>query len=405
MKKLIINTDYTSLILSQTVSMMGSVVGSIAMMWILYDIFGKGAVVGSIYGLSALPGIILLPIIGGLIDSYDRKKILVLCDFLSFVLVILILISIYLKVLNPFIFTVILSAKSILGSTCSSTRSSLIQNLVKKNDIVKANSYQTIVNTTLQMGLPAVAGVLISLVSIELCFLIDAISYLLAAMITLRIKNYKFDKKSSDKYLAKITVGFKYLFKQTNLIKYISVFCLVNFLVGSIELLTRIYVVNFEKSASVYGTFESLLAVGGLIASVATLKLLKGELSKIGIFTTLGLILTGVGIGIMPLNQQFIALIIGSTILGLGISGTNIIFFTYAQSTIDKEFYGRVITTIFFINELIRPLSYYIFGYLADHIETFYVFSAISLSMIILGVLHYLINRSTDFTGENIATD
>src|SRR6266849_9207989 len=74
------NRDYMLLWSGQTVSLVGTVISKTAFPLLVWDLTHSAAQVGLVGGLGTLPYLLLSLLAGALIDRWDRKRVMILCD-------------------------------------------------------------------------------------------------------------------------------------------------------------------------------------------------------------------------------------------------------------------------------------------------------------------------------------
>jgi len=84
------NKNFFLLWQGQLVSVLGNIVYSIALGFWMLDLTGSTALMGSLMATSMVPNLIIAPFAGVLVDKWDRKRIIVMTDFIRGVFVTLI---------------------------------------------------------------------------------------------------------------------------------------------------------------------------------------------------------------------------------------------------------------------------------------------------------------------------
>src|SRR5260370_3539001 len=74
------NRDYMLLWSGQTVSLVGTVISQTAFPLLVWDLTHSAAQVGLVGGLGTLPYVLLSLLAGALIDRWNRKPVIILCD-------------------------------------------------------------------------------------------------------------------------------------------------------------------------------------------------------------------------------------------------------------------------------------------------------------------------------------
>lgn len=402
----IINQDYAFFIYGQMISELGNTIHRVAMIWTVYEILGSGSKTGLLYGLVAIPGIILMPLAGGLVDSFDRKKLLIICDIISGINILILTILFWKNYLGFFSLLIILSIQSILFSLGATTRSSLIQNIVEEKDYIEANSIHIFVKNFTQIVLPSIGGFLIARFNPGVCFIINSLTFFIATIFTFRIQDYKFIQKLKQSFISKVKYGLMYILDKKYYLNFIFIFMFLNFLVAPQEMLVRISLDKFQIGVEYYGMFKTALALGSLIISFIISKSKKwkenSSASREKNILCIGIFLIAISFLHFSVTGSTILLLLGGFINGIGLTTLNIVFFAYLQRSINKDFYGRVISIIFFLNEILRPLSYSFFGYLTDHISMSLIFIIIFIVLCILFALFKTFVSLKDFENTSL---
>ena len=74
------NRDYLVLWSGQTVSLIGTGISQTAFPLLVWDLTHSAAQVGFVGGLGTLPYVFLSLLVGALIDRWNRKRVMILCD-------------------------------------------------------------------------------------------------------------------------------------------------------------------------------------------------------------------------------------------------------------------------------------------------------------------------------------
>lgn len=74
------NRDFMLLFLGGLVSRIGSSIHYVAMIWLVLELTGRGSSAGLLLLLATLPGVLLGPLAGVMVDRWNRKFIIVGMD-------------------------------------------------------------------------------------------------------------------------------------------------------------------------------------------------------------------------------------------------------------------------------------------------------------------------------------
>jgi MFS family permease len=177
--------------IGQAISMIGTWMQSVAVMWLAYRLSGSTVFTGFIGFLMGMPHLVLSPFAGVLGDRVNRHKLLIL------VLSLMALQSVLLAVLTGLdLMTLPLLAALVLFAGISNafeipTRQSIfVQMLENREDLPNAIALNSmLMNGTRLIG-PSLGGVVIAAFGETACFTVNAVSYIavLAALFTIRMQ-------------------------------------------------------------------------------------------------------------------------------------------------------------------------------------------------------------------------
>lgn len=109
--------EYKIFILGLLISRIGDSLYTFALPWIAYQLTGSAVIMSSLFAINVLPIVLFGPLVGVIIDRYDRKKLLLVADITNIILVSLvpILHSLHLlEIWHLYIITFMLAVMSML---------------------------------------------------------------------------------------------------------------------------------------------------------------------------------------------------------------------------------------------------------------------------------------------------
>jgi len=181
MKKLLNNRQFLLLNFGQFVSLIGTEMQDFALALYVLNITGSSTKFASVLAITIIPRILLGPLLSVFSDWFDKKKIIVMMDVLSGV-VILGFWRIYstgnMSMIHIYILVILLSLISCLFNP---TIGSVLPLIVKKEEILEANSINSFINSFGYLISPLLAAAIMSKVNIGLLLFINGISFLLSA--------------------------------------------------------------------------------------------------------------------------------------------------------------------------------------------------------------------------------
>ncbi len=198
--------------MGQAVSMLGTWVQSIALMWLAYRLSGSTAFTGLIGFLQSAPHFFIGPFAGVLGDRVSRRKLLMT------VLALLAVQSLALALLSGLhlITMAQLAALALFSGVCNSfetpTRQAFfVQLLDRREDLPNAIALNSMLMNGTRLVGPSIGGVVIALSDETVCFALNALSYaaVLAALYRVRVPHARAPRPPSHP-LADLAEGWRY---------------------------------------------------------------------------------------------------------------------------------------------------------------------------------------------------
>ncbi|HEU4867594.1 MAG TPA: MFS transporter [Actinomycetota bacterium] len=180
------NSDFRKLWSAQLISLGGDWFTTVALLGLVLDLTGSALNAGMILAASILPQFLLSPISGSFADRFDRKRLMVATDLLRMVLALGMLL-----VRSPetvWIGLFCLAGMSALSAFFQPASGASLPNLVAPGDLAAANTLTSASwGTMLAVG-AALGGLVAGTLGREAAFVIDAVSFLVSALLVVRIR-------------------------------------------------------------------------------------------------------------------------------------------------------------------------------------------------------------------------
>jgi MFS family permease len=187
------NRNFLLLWIADFVSSLGDRVHQVAMAALVYRATGSLTQTGLAFIATALPDLILGPGAGVLVDRWDRRRVMILCDVARIPLVIAIpfAATVHIGLVLALLFTV-----NAVSVAFRPARRAIVTSIVPPRDYNSANSMSTVAeNSSDILGYPIGGGLLAILTlwlgaqaSIATAFGIDALTYLVSALLVWSIR-------------------------------------------------------------------------------------------------------------------------------------------------------------------------------------------------------------------------
>lgn len=273
--KLIKQKDFSLLIFGKFVSLLGSNILQFALSLYVLAITGSAAIFASILSVSILPRLLLSPIAGVFGDWFDRKKTIVLLDFMNSILIgafaILFAINDDLSILAICVFVILLEITEIFFG---SAMSAVLPSLVKKEELIEANSFNSLVMNTGNILAPIIGAVLYSTFGMKAILIVSSISFALSAVSEIFInvpKSHKQPEKIDVKSFKTDLMEGINIIKSNRLIStMIGLGTIINFSITPLFGIGLIYIVKeiLKVNDMQFGFFQAVVSASMLLAPV-----------------------------------------------------------------------------------------------------------------------------------------
>ena len=183
---------------------------------LVYEITGSAMSMAVTYGLTYLPYVIFSPFGGVAADRMNRQHLLVISDFLSAIVVGLLALAVWLHVKNVWIIYPAVFILAGIEPFYHPAFESIVPSLVSDHQLPKANAWLNGAQNITTLAGPVLGGVFIATISIKLVLLLDAVSFLVSALLFAAIRIRKKEKKQGLKttsVLEEVQGGLQYVWE------------------------------------------------------------------------------------------------------------------------------------------------------------------------------------------------
>jgi MFS family permease len=370
-----VNKNLALLLSGQLVSQIGDKFHMLAVAFLVLKTTGSPAKMGIVLFCSVFPGMVLGIITGAVVDRYNRKTIIVCADVVRGLVVAALSVLYSLDTLS---FPILLVAQTLI-SVCTAffdpAIPAIIPQIVKQEQLTRANSQAQFVNGISMIAGPALGGLTVAWAGYLPVFVINACSYLFSAGFESFIRLPKLEKKEFDqsKIAEDIIKGCRYVYRRKSLVVILLMVGVIHFFVGSIEVVIPVLATNLTgEGAKNIGFIQTFFGLGMVItAFVLSIKTIVGYEVRFlfgGVFL-IGLFLMIIGAmhisGIRTIIPfLFLFLAIGGCIIFAGTSFRSIL-----QKEVEKTMMGRVFGFVSSVGNISIPLATLIFGILMEYIH------------------------------------
>ncbi|WP_144610724.1 MFS transporter [Bacillus cereus] len=232
------NNDFKKLFYGQTLSVLGDWFHTVALLTFVYSITESPFMIALTFISKGLPQLLLSPFVGGVVDRFSKKKILIFTDILRGIIVLTYLFALY-KIEIIFISNICLSALSCLFEPA---KQATLKNVVHQHHFVTANSLSSTMNGFMSIMGASLGGILAQSLHIEFAFLVNSMSYFISAYFIYNMSVSSHDTCNKKKaFFTDIKDGYTYILQTKIIFTLILVGISWGMIGGAYQLLLTIY--------------------------------------------------------------------------------------------------------------------------------------------------------------------
>src|SRR3978361_1031716 len=263
--------NYRLYFIGQSVSLIGTWMQKTAVSWVIYTLTHSTFMLGLTLFASPFPSFVF-SLIGGVIsDRYNRFRVLLTTQFASLIqaaiLAILILLGHY-AVWEILALSVMLG---VINAFDVPARQSLVYDMVEdKKDLPNALALNSsMVNLSRLIG-PGIAGLAIEKLGDDVCFGLNALSFVavIVSLLLMRLPKYV-SKPHTKNILGELKEGFSYIKKTPDISFVIGMLALISLMVLPFTTLIPVYAKDiFHGTASTFGIIDSAIGLGAFAGAI-----------------------------------------------------------------------------------------------------------------------------------------
>ena len=265
------NHNYLLLEGGQIVSFIGNQQQFLALSLLVLALTGSAFQAGLVIGLNAVATIVISPIAGVLVDRWNRKTTMLLCDAGRTLVTLTIPLAYWLHVLTMPQIYVAVTIASIFGAIFSIANAASLPNVVTQEQLSVALSQSQAAYTGIRVFGSLIGGALYSIGKI-IPFLVNALSFGISVLSLSFIRgNFQSSREaSSQPMLEAIGEGFSWLWKRP-LLRFLTIVNGAdNLRYGAGYLVILILARDLHASSSSIGAIFTAAAVGALLGNIAS---------------------------------------------------------------------------------------------------------------------------------------
>jgi MFS family permease len=392
------NKNFTLLWLGGLISMIGNWVLMAAMPFHVYALTGSALATSGLLMAYIAPGIVFGSVAGVFVDRWDRKRTMVMTSLMQ-AAILLVLTAVNTPQMIWLIY-VVAFIEATLARFFSPAENALLPTLVGEEHLVAANSLNSLNDNLARLVGPAIGGALLGLVGFSSVVVVDAVTYLLAALLISSVAAPKREQAAapstetaSSKWIQmwrEWIAGLKYV--RTNRIL-ASSFLVIGIALFGDAIISAILVVFVQAdmglTAVEFGWMMTARGIGGLIGG-----LLIAQISKK--FSTTQLITGGLTIGgillFVAINFPVLPVVLPVLVLmGISVIPWIVSLQTLLQTNSDDAYRGRVFGAFGTTTTLLMFVGSALAGLLTDQVGAIPLMNSAAVIFVGSGLLAFVL--------------
>jgi MFS family permease len=381
--------NYRLFFVGQSVSLIGTWMQKTAVSWVIYSLTHSKFMLGVTLFATMFPSFLFSFIAGVVADRYDRYKLLLLTQIVSMIQALLLTALIFFKHYSVWEILALSVFLGIINAFDVPARQSLVYEMVSdKKDLPNALALNSsMVNLSRLIG-PAIAGIVIENLGDDVCFGLNALSFIAVIISLLLMKLPKYIQVPRTKnILGELRDGLSYIRRTPDIAFVLGMLALISLLVLPFSTLIPVYAKDiFHGTASTFGIIDSVIGLGAFCGAIFLASLKQGtDLRKILAVNTF---VFGTGLVLFSHTTYYPLALLFAAVSAFGMMSQITISNTLIQTTVDPVMRGRVISVYAMAFFGMQPLGGLIIGSISQRIGVENMVLAEGIFALLIGLLH-----------------
>lgn len=361
--------NYRLFYAGQIVSMLGTWLQTVAMVWLIYRLTGSAWLLGLATGAQQLPMMFLAPIAGVWSDRVDQRRLLIVTQALASVQAIILALLTFAGWIQPWQLIALAFTLGIINAFENPTRQSFVLVMVgNKEDLPNAIALTSMLFNGARFVGPALAGIVLAEFGEAWCFFLNALSFVATLYAYARMRVTPRERKpQTHHWYTDLRSGVRYAFAFTGTRRLLLLLVALSISSAAWQPLMPIFAAQaFHGDSRTLGWLIGAVGVGALFGTVYLMR--QTGTASLGYVIAVTAALSGLGLAgfsfahVLWLGLPLLAL------FGFGLITTVASCNTLLQTISEEDKRGRVIG-LYVVSFLgMAPIGQFLSGALAERI-------------------------------------
>ncbi len=361
--------DFLLIWFGQLVSGVGSRLTSFALGVWVYDTTGSTMQFAMVFVAMAVPVMLVSPFAGALVDRWDRRRIMIVCESVSALTIAALALSVATGNLSMWQIYLGVGLTAIANCFLQPAYAASVPLLANRDQLVRLNGLIQTGQGFALVGGPALAGILMKFFGLASVLWVDAATFVVGAVCIAiaRIPRPQRSEEDAPDLLREAHDGWRYIAERPGLfgLLLLSTASSFVFAIASIAITPLVLAVaNGDKALL---GLQMSLGCSGLLVGGLLITLWGGTRHKI--HSVLGFsIFSGLMIALHGVAPSLTLLIVAGFLMFLSIPPAQSASYALWQSKVPSQLLGRCMAMLRMTSEAALPLGYLLAGPLAEYV-------------------------------------
>ena len=361
--------DFLLIWFGQLVSGVGSRLTSFALGLWVYQTTGSTTSFAMVFVAMAVPALVLLPFAGALVDRWDRRRTMIVCECVSAAVIGAMGLLVAFGHLELWHVYIGVGLSAMTNTFLQPAYAASVPLLADRDRLTRVNGLIQTGQGLALVGGPALAGILMSVMGIAGVLAVDAVTFLVGALCiaAARIPRPARDETVPDDLLREAHEGWRYVAERPGLLGLLGISAAGSFLfaIASIAI-TPLVLITANQDERMLG-LQMSLSCSGLLVGGLLITLWGGPRQKI--HGLLGFsVLSGLAIAIHGLAPSMTLLIVAGFLMFLTIPPAQSANMALWQTKVPSQLLGRTMAILRMAGEAALPIGFLLAGPLAEFV-------------------------------------
>ena len=368
------NKNFLLLWFGQAISQIGNRIYVMALAWYIVAVMNSPGKMIVLFIISSLPSLLFGTLIGPLVEKWNKKRVIVVCDIISGCLTALLALMIHFGYNWLWLIYLVCFLLNTVNLFFSPSVNSILPTIIPADHYRQGTSLMKMMTFLSQIMGAAVGGMLVGFFGVFWSIAINAASFFISALMSAFVTFVPSAVTAAGKYFSDIKEGFRYLSRDRMLSGTLAIAVTVNLFLPSFIVLVPIIIKNgLNLDAVHYGIVDAAIPIGAVLVSLLlSLQKKKGNANPM---KTLALSIAGIALVYVLVSafRNFTTVLLAGIVFGFLSNNVNIKVLSYFIEKVEPQFRGRVFSLLESLSYASISISYVIVSILSSKLDIYVV--------------------------------